>query len=499
MKRAYLMGTLVLVGALALVPVCDAFAQRGGGRGGGGGHPGGAGGGPSAGHKSGGPQPTANRGPAMVKPQPSKGGEGPNRPGGNPGAGGARPNTPNAGQRPGQGAGNQPGGVRPGNTGANNPNRPNLGGNPQAGAGKPGNGIGKQPGNSMNDFFGGNAGANAGGRGGPANRPGQANTQGGGRLPGMGQDNRQGIGNNNNNRPAIGNDNNKTNIGNRNDNKTNIGDRNTNLGDRNNTNVNVGDRTNKGGNTFVNNGDINIGNKTNYNDNRQQWVDNRHNNGNTVRNNAGNRYWNGYNNPNWHAAGGYGYWGGWGAPGYGWQAASWAGLGAFMGASLAAQPQPVYYAYGTGGNVNYDNGTVYVNGQASGTPAEYSQQAQAMVQAAPPADQPQEWMPLGVFALSREGVSDTQAVIELAVSKTGVIAGTYHNEASGVSRPVKGTSNFETQRAAIGFADGKNTDVVLDTGLYNLTQEEAPAIMHFGTDQSQPVLLVRLQQPEAQK
>jgi hypothetical protein len=336
----------------------------------------------------------------------------------------------------------------------------------------------------------------------------------------QGGDNRPGIGNNN--RPGLGNDNRtnlgdrntnigdrKTNIGDRNtnigdrntnvgDRKTNVGDRNTNIGDRNNTNVNVGDRTNKGGNTVVNTGDINIGNKTNYNDNRQQWVDNRHNNGNVVRNNAGNRYWAGYNNPGWHAAGGYAYWGGWGAPGYGWQAATWATMGAFVGASLASQPQPVYYAYGTGGNVYYENNTVYVNGEAAGTPAQYNQQAQAMVQAAPPVDQPQEWMPLGVFALSREGLSDTQAVIELAISKTGAIAGTYHNEASGVSRPIKGTANLEQQRAAIGFADGKNAEIALETGIYNHPQDEAPGLLHTGAEQSEPVLLVRLQQPAGQ-
>jgi hypothetical protein len=63
---------------------------------------------------------------------------------------------------------------------------------------------------------------------------------------------------------------------------------------------------------------------------------------------------------------------------------------------------------------------------------------------------------------------------------------------------VKGTANFESQRAALGFADGKNTDVVLDTGLYNLTQDEAPGLIHFGAQQSEPVLLVRLQQPGGQ-
>jgi len=492
MPRTTAIATLLLLGALTWIPTGELLAQRGGGRAGGG-RPGGGGGGPSPGHRTGAPQPASNRGPAMVGPQQNRGGPGGNRPAGNPTTNpqpGARPGLNNPGaQRPGPASGGQPGGgqpgvARPGTAGPNTANRPSLQGNVPggnaAGGNRAGSAIGQRPANSMNDFFGGNAGVG----GGASNRPGLANNQGAGRLPGP------------DNRPGLGNDNNRNTLGNRNDNRTNVGDRNTQIGDRNNSNVNVGDRTNKGGNTVINTGDINVGNKTNYNDNRQQWVDNRHNNGNTVRNNAGDRFWNGYNNPNWHAAGGYAYWGGWGAPGYGWQAASWAGLGAFMGASLAAQSQPVYYAYGTGGNVAYDNGTVYVNGEAAGTSAEYAQQAQSLVQAAPPADQPAEWMPLGVFALTREGVADSQAVIELAVTKTGVLAGTYHNEASGVSRPVKGSCNFQTQRAALGFADGKNTDVVLDTGLFNLTQDEAPAMLHFGTDQSQPALLVRLQQPE---
>ena len=54
-----------------------------------------------------------------------------------------------------------------------------------------------------------------------------------------------------------------------------------------------------------------------------------------------------------------------------------------------------------------------------------------------------------------------------------------------------------SQRAAIGFADGKNADVVLETGIQNLTQDEAPALLHQGKDLSGPVLLVRLEAPAA--
>jgi hypothetical protein len=53
----------------------------------------------------------------------------------------------------------------------------------------------------------------------------------------------------------------------------------------------------------------------------------------------------------------------------------------------------------------------------------------------------------------------------------------------------------KTQRAVLTFGDGQNTDTVLETGIYNLTQDEAPALLHFGAEQSQPMLLVRLKPP----
>jgi len=160
----------------------------------------------------------------------------------------------------------------------------------------------------------------------------------------------------------------------------------------------------------------------------------------------------------------------------------------------------VYYAYGQGGNVYYENNVVYVNGQSAGTPEQYYQQSQALAAAAPPAEQlngqQQDWLPLGVFALTSEDTGDSQAVVQLAVNKQGVIAGTYYNEANQVSRPIQGTVDVKTQRAAMSFADNKNTDRVLETSIDNLTQDEAPGLLHFGAEQSQPVLLVRLKQPE---
>ena len=114
--------------------------------------------------------------------------------------------------------------------------------------------------------------------------------------------------------------------------------------------------------------------------------------------------------------------------------------------------------------------------------------------AAPPPEKLKEteWMPLGVFAFAREGVADTQAMIELAVGKDGVLTGTYYNETSEVSRPVRGRIDPKSQRLAIGFADGKNADLALETGIYNLTQEEVPVLVHFGDGKSENFMFVRL-------
>jgi hypothetical protein len=39
--------------------------------------------------------------------------------------------------------------------------------------------------------------------------------------------------------------------------------------------------------------------------------------------------------------------------------------------------------------------------------------------------------------------------------------------------------------------------MVIETGLYNLTKDEAPALIHFGPDRTEQWLLVRLKNPDA--
>lgn len=476
------------VAVLALTTT-DVLAKRGGGGRGGGGR--------SAGHAAPSAPNHANAGPAMTRPSGGAaqahgdvGGK-PNigKPGGgapniskpnvtNQGGGTPRPNIgagvgkPNGGfERPTTGIQTPPklsgdgprvpGKTDPPKVGGDRPNVPGKADRPNLAA-RPGGGASSS---QLNDFLGGGS-------------------QGVGK-PDMGKEGRPNVGKND--RPDIG----KGDL-------PKIGKDDPKLGKDN--LPKVGDRGNNS--TNINVGNVNVGNSVDYSKNQQAWVDNHHTTGNQVRVNAGNRYAGAYNNGAYRqgVVGGYPYYGGWNnqAAYYGWRPVTYAAFGTFMRAAWASA-QPRYYAYGTGGNVYYENNVVYVDGQAAGTPEEYAAQSTALVASAPAQVTDTEWLPLGTFALTREGVNDSQAMLELAVNKQGVVAGTYYNEATQVSRSLKGMLDQASQRAAIGFADGKNADVVLETGIQNLTQDEAPALLHQGKDRSSPVLLVRLQAPEEEQ
>ncbi len=162
--------------------------------------------------------------------------------------------------------------------------------------------------------------------------------------------------------------------------------------------------------------------------------------------------------------------------------------------------RPIYYTYGSGGTVYYENNMVYVNGQQYGTPEQYYTNTAELAASVPEVTDEQaeamEWMPLGVFAITQENVNETNMLIQLAVNKEGVIAGTFYNESTDVGHPVEGMVDQETQRAAWRAADGTNENIVMETGVYNLTQDEASVLVHFGPETTQTWTLVRVEQPE---
>jgi hypothetical protein len=178
--------------------------------------------------------------------------------------------------------------------------------------------------------------------------------------------------------------------------------------------------------------------------------------------------------------------------GWAWRTAGWASFGSWFAWSW---PQPVTYAYGT--DIVYRDNYVFVGDQQVASADEYYQQAETIATSIPSTVDTAkvDWMPLGVFSITEENATNSSMLIQLAVSKEGIIAGTFYNELTDNGRPVEGTVDRETQRAAWRFADGKNTDIVMETSVYNLTLDEATALVHFGAESQRNWLMVRLPQP----
>ena len=66
--------------------------------------------------------------------------------------------------------------------------------------------------------------------------------------------------------------------------------------------------------------------------------------------------------------------------------------------------------------------------------------------------------------------------------------------ASTLSKEIAGSVDKKTQRAAWTVGDNKTT--VYETGIYNLTKEQTPILVHFGPDRTEQWLLVRMKQQD---
>ena len=158
--------------------------------------------------------------------------------------------------------------------------------------------------------------------------------------------------------------------------------------------------------------------------------------------------------------------------------------------------QPIYYNYGD--NVYYDDGQVYYGDQPVASATDYAEQA-ATIALSEPAAAPaaEDWMPLGVFAVTTDGEpsgADPSMFLQLAVSKQGVISGTFQNTANDTAQEIEGMVDKETQRAA-WVPKGKQAPI-METGISNLTQETTPALVHFADGTTQQWLMVRLDKPK---
>lgn len=174
-----------------------------------------------------------------------------------------------------------------------------------------------------------------------------------------------------------------------------------------------------------------------------------------------------------------------------WNACTWSSAANYCGYNTA---QPVYYDYGN--NVTYQDNSVYVNGQDAGSTEQYYDQAISLANTGAQANAPADgdWLPLGVFGLTKQGSTKSDVSIQLAVNRQGIIRGNYTDTATDKTQLVQGSVDKSTQRVAVTVGDNKST--VIETGIYNLTKDEAPALIHYGKDRTEQWLLVRLERPD---
>lgn len=160
-----------------------------------------------------------------------------------------------------------------------------------------------------------------------------------------------------------------------------------------------------------------------------------------------------------------------------------------MGYNNAA---PVNYNYG--GNVTYEAGNVVIDGQNQGTAEDFSQAASDLATRGAEAkgSDDDEWVPLGVFALVRNEYQHPQLIVQLAINKQGILRGNYTDEVTGQTTPIQGSADKVSQRAA--WTVGGNSQSVMEAGLHNLTESEAPVLIHK-SGRTDHWLLVRLEQP----
>jgi hypothetical protein len=199
----------------------------------------------------------------------------------------------------------------------------------------------------------------------------------------------------------------------------------------------------------------------------------------------------GYFTPGWYATYPGAWWPGkWALAATPWAPATWATAGYYCGCAGAG----TYYDYGQ--NVSYEDGTVYYGDQPMASADQYYAQAGTIADSGQETEN-EEWLPLGVFGLIAEPTqTQTDRVVQLAMNKEGVIRGNLQDSLTDSVKPVVGAVDKKTQRVAIRLEG--NDSVVAETGLYNLTNDEVPVLIHFGPDRQETRTLIRLKPPEEQ-
>lgn len=170
-----------------------------------------------------------------------------------------------------------------------------------------------------------------------------------------------------------------------------------------------------------------------------------------------------------------------------WKNLQWRGVNRWLG-----WPYGGYYYYDDGGYYYDDSGSAATNGSSAGTEPAYTNGASEPQDVAY-VEQSEEWIPLGVFAMTHEGkTGETPTIfLQLSVNKQGTLSGKYLITTTEKTYPVVGLVDKKSQRAAWQM-EGSDNVPIAETALYNLTENEAPVRIKFSDGRSQNWLLVRV-------
>lgn len=191
-----------------------------------------------------------------------------------------------------------------------------------------------------------------------------------------------------------------------------------------------------------------------------------------------------------------------------WHRPIWGSLWGWYGGFLLGEAANTYQ-YNYGDNIVYDGDTVYVNSVPYVSTEQYYNDGMALADegaetddsslaydpSANSEDSSEQWMPLGSFAILRDPEQETSDfVLQIASNKKGVIRGNIYNQKTDKVQPIEGAVDQKTQRVAFRIV-GDRTHL-LECGLWNLTQDSLPILIHTGKDKVQTYTLVRLNDPE---
>jgi hypothetical protein len=143
--------------------------------------------------------------------------------------------------------------------------------------------------------------------------------------------------------------------------------------------------------------------------------------------------------------------------------------------------QPTVYDYGT--NIYYSGDQVYYDNQPYASADEYTEQAYEIAQSGEQPADSEEWMSLGVFAITPDGDASELRhpwFVQLAVSKSGAIAGSFYDQSSDKSAEIEGAVDKKSQQIAF-CREGQDRPNWNSAGIANLSEDlQIPALFQIG-------------------